>query len=172
MTYKLLFVCLGNICRSPSAENIMRYLIERNNLSDQIICDSAGTCSDHVGEPPDQRMNSAAMEKLNMSLQGCSRQFHSLDFENFDLILAMDKENYDDILSLDTTGQYHHKVRLMCEFTSKFTVEEVPDPYYGGSEGFNLVIDLLIDASAGLLKHIIEQQVLSSFEMVHSFTSS
>lgn len=162
MAYKLLFVCLGNICRSPSAENIMRDLIERNGLSDQIVCDSAGTCSDHVGEPPDQRMNVAAMEKLGICLRGCSRQFHSSDFHSFDLILAMDRENYEDIRDLDTAGQYSHKVRLMCEFTSKFTVEEVPDPYYGGSEGFNLVIDLLVDASEGLLKHTIEQQVLDS----------
>lgn len=158
MAYKLLFVCLGNICRSPSAENIMRHLIEKNGLSNQIICDSAGTCSDHVGEPPDERMSAAAMQKLNISLQGSSRQFNSSDFEQFDLILAMDKENYADILSLDPRGKYSQKVKLMCEFTSKYNLEEVPDPYYGGAKGFNLVIDLLVDAAEGLLKYVLAQQ--------------
>jgi len=102
MTYKLLFVCLGNICRSPSAENIMKHLIEQKGLSNQIICDSAGTCSDHIGESPDERMTATAIEKLGIFLSGNSRQFHTLDFKNFDLILAMDRQNYKDILLLDT----------------------------------------------------------------------
>jgi len=140
----------------------MNYLVAENGLSNQILCDSAGTCSDHVGEPPDARMNSAAMKKLGISLRGRSRQFQPLDFQNFDMILAMDKENYVDILNVDTTGEYKYKVRLMCEFTSKFNIEEVPDPYYGGSKGFDLVIDLLVDASEGLLKHLIEQKVIDS----------
>ncbi|MBW4562230.1 MAG: low molecular weight phosphotyrosine protein phosphatase [Mojavia pulchra JT2-VF2] len=159
MPYKLLFVCLGNICRSPSAENIMNHLIEQAGLSNQIVCDSAGTSSYHVGSPPDRRMSAAAAKKLGIELRGQARQFHKSDFQDFDLILAMDRANYEDILSLDRTQQYHDKVSLMCEFCSQHTLKEVPDPYYGGSEGFNHVIDLLVDACEGLLKDIINQQL-------------
>ncbi|NDJ23744.1 low molecular weight phosphotyrosine protein phosphatase [Nostoc sp. B(2019)] len=158
MHYKLLFVCLGNICRSPSAENIMVYLIEQAGLSDGIFCDSAGTSSYHIGSPPDQRMSAAAATKLLIKLRGRARQFKESDFQDFDLILAMDRENYRDILSIDQTGQYHHKVRLMCDFCSRHTLKEVPDPYYGGLEGFNQVIDLLVDACEGLLTYVTSQQ--------------
>ena len=154
MPYKLLFVCLGNICRSPSAENIMNHLIEQAGLSEQILCDSAGTSSYHVGSPPDRRMSAAAATKLGIKLRGRSRQFQKSDFQDFDLILAMDQENYENILALDQTKQYQHKVRLMCEFCSRHTLKEVPDPYYGGQEGFNRVIDLLIDACEGLLTKV------------------
>jgi protein-tyrosine phosphatase len=158
MTYKLLFVCLGNICRSPSAENIMNYLIAENGLSGSIICDSAGTSSYHIGSPPDRRMTYAAAQKLSIKLQGRARQFQKSDLQEFDLILAMDKDNYVDILALDTASEYHHKVKLMCDFCSRHTHKEVPDPYYGGAEGFNQVIDLLVDACEGLLNHITTQK--------------
>ncbi|MBD2564483.1 low molecular weight protein-tyrosine-phosphatase [Nostoc sp. UIC 10607] len=158
MAYKLLFVCLGNICRSPSAENIMHHLIEQAGLSDRILCDSAGTSSYHVGSPPDRRMSAAAATKLGIKLRGRARQFQKLDFQDFDLILAMDQENYENILTLDQTKQYQHKVRLICEFCSRHTLKEVPDPYYGGQEGFNRVIDLLIDACEGLLTYVNSQQ--------------
>src|SRR5579883_1557331 len=154
MPYKLLFVCLGNICRSPAAENIMNHLIEQAGYSKQIVCDSAGTSSYHIGSPPDRRMSAAAAKKLQIKLKGQARQFRKSDFQEFDLILAMDRDNYDNILSVDSTGVYHDKVRLMCDFCSKYTLKEVPDPYYGGPEGFNQVIDLLVDACDGLLKHI------------------
>ncbi|MCC5618567.1 low molecular weight phosphotyrosine protein phosphatase [Nostoc sp. CHAB 5836] len=151
MAYKLLFVCLGNICRSPSAENIMNHLIEQAGLSEHILCDSAGTSSYHIGSPPDRRMSVAAATKLGIKLRGQARQFQKSDFQDFDLILAMDQENYENILTLDQTKQYRHKVRLMCEFCSRHTLTDVPDPYYGGQEGFNQVVDLLIDACEGLL---------------------
>ena len=154
MPYKLLFVCLGNICRSPSAENIMNHLIEQAGLSNEILCDSAGTSSYHIGSPPDRRMSAAASAKLGIKLLGQARQLQKLDFQDFDMILAMDQENYDNILALDSTGQYHHKVYLMCGFCSRHTLKEVPDPYYGGVEGFNQVIDLLVDACEGLLQHV------------------
>jgi protein-tyrosine phosphatase len=154
MPYKLLFVCLGNICRSPAAENIMNHLIENSGLSDQISCDSAGTASYHVGSHPDNRMSRAALQKLNITMQGQARQFEKSDFQDFDLILAMDKDNYANILALDKNREYHQKVKLMCDFCSRHTLKEVPDPYYGGSEGFNQVIDLLTDACEGLLKHV------------------
>lgn len=153
MPYKLLFVCLGNICRSPSAENIMRHLIEEAGLSDSIICDSAGTSSYHIGSPPDPRMTIAARNR-GIKLEGQARQFQKSDFEEFDLILAMDRENYRDILSLDRTGKYQDKVRLMCDFCTRHSIKEVPDPYYGGPEGFDRVIDLLLDACEGLLQSI------------------
>ncbi|WP_009632288.1 low molecular weight protein-tyrosine-phosphatase [Synechocystis sp. PCC 7509] len=152
MTYKLLFVCLGNICRSPTAENIMNQLIEQADLGNRISCDSAGTASYHVGNPPDRRMNAAAATKLGIELVGQARHLQPLDLKDFDLILAMDKANYQDILALDPTGKYSHKVHLMCEYCSKYSNQEVPDPYYGGTEGFNYVIDLLVDACTGLLE--------------------
>jgi protein-tyrosine phosphatase len=151
--YKLLFVCLGNICRSPSAENIMNYLLEQHHLESQIICDSAGTASYHVGNSPDRRMAAAAMRR-GIQLVGRARQFRKSDFEEFDLILAMDQANYQDILSLDPQGKYWHKVKLMCDFCSTHKDQEVPDPYYGGSDGFDYVIDLLLDACGGLLEQV------------------
>lgn len=157
MTYKLLFVCLGNICRSPTAENVMNHLVAQAHLEDRITCDSAGTAGYHIGSPPDRRMSASAASKLGIKLLGQARQLHSSDLANFDLILAMDAENYQDILALDPTGQYRNKVRLMCEFCSKYTDKEVPDPYYGGTEGFNYVIDLLLDACSGLLAQISQE---------------
>lgn len=157
MPYKLLFVCLGNICRSPAAENIMNYLVEQNNLSDRIICDSAGTGGYHVGSPPDERMTATAASLVGIELQGRARQLQKSDLENFDLILAMDRENYQDILALDPAKQYWHKVHLMCDFCTQHSTKEVPDPYYGGAKGFTRVINLLIDACDGLLEHVNEQ---------------
>jgi protein-tyrosine phosphatase len=154
MPYKLLFVCLGNICRSPAAENIMNHLIETAGFSDKITCDSAGTASYHVGSLPDGRMSQAALQKLDITMRGRARQFEKSDFQDFDLILAMDKDNYANILAVDKKSEYRQKVKLMCDFCSYHTLKEVPDPYYGGSEGFNQVIDLLTDACEGLLKHI------------------
>jgi protein-tyrosine phosphatase len=150
MTQKLLFVCLGNICRSPSAENIMNHLIEQAGLSAQITCDSAGTAGYHVGALPDRRMNAAA-QKRGLTLVGAARQFEAKDFANFDLILAMDKHNFRDILSLDPSGKYAEKVKMMCDYCKTHSDREVPDPYYGGVSGFDYVIDLLFDACDGLL---------------------
>ncbi len=137
----------------------MNHLIEQAGLSDKIICDSAGTSSYHIGSQPDRRMNAAAVAKLGITLRGRARQFVKADFQEFDLILAMDRDNYDDIISLDATGKYHNKVHLMCEFCSRHKLKEVPDPYYGGTEGFNQVIDLLVDACEGLLQYVSQQQL-------------
>jgi protein-tyrosine phosphatase len=157
MPYKLLFVCLGNICRSPAAENIMNHLIEGRKLRDRIICDSAGTSNYHIGSSPDRRMAIAAA-KRGIELRGNARQFQPADFEQFDLILAMDKENYRDIFYLDREQQYRDKVQLICEFASHYQEQEVPDPYYGGREGFDHVIDLLLDACDGLLQKVIKDE--------------
>lgn len=153
MAYKLLFVCLGNICRSPSAENIMRHRLEEEGLSEQVICDSAGTSSYHVGAAPDRRMQVAA-KKRGIRLYGQARQFTVEDFEAFDLILAMDRDNYQGILYLDRKNQYGDKVKMMCDYAKNFRDKEVPDPYYGGESGFDYVIDLLLDACDGLLAEI------------------
>ncbi len=159
MAYKLLFVCLGNICRSPTAENVMNHLVEKAGLSDSIVCDSAGTSSYHIGSPPDSRMSAAANSLLGFKLRGEARAFESFDFENFDLILAMDRENYRNILSMDLDGKYQDKVRLMCDYCRKYSLKEVPDPYYGGTEGFNQVVNLLVDACGGLLEDIRATQI-------------
>lgn len=138
----------------------MNHLIEEAGLSDRILCDSAGTGGYHIGAPPDGRMRTAASQR-GIELRGRARQFDRSDFEEFDLILAMDKDNYHDILSLDPAGKYRHKVQLMCGYCRHFDLKEVPDPYYGGPEGFNRVIDLLMDACQGLLDSIIQSQKLT-----------
>ncbi len=135
----------------------MNHLIEQANLSERLLCDSAGTAGYHVGSPPDGRMTAAVANQLGIKLQGKARQFRKSDFENFDLILAMDQENYCDILALDPVGQYRNKVFLMCDFCLRHSIKEVPDPYYGGTEGFNQVIELLLDACEGLLGYINEK---------------
>jgi protein-tyrosine phosphatase len=150
MPYKLLFVCLGNICRSPSAENIMNHLLLQRGLTEKIICDSAGTSSYHIGSKPDARTAKAAL-KRGISMTGEARQFNKADFEKFDLILAMDRYNYRDILSLDPEGKYKDKVHLMCDYAQSHGDRDVPDPYYGGVDGFDYVIDLLFDACENLL---------------------
>ncbi|MEM8637726.1 MAG: low molecular weight protein-tyrosine-phosphatase [Cyanobacteria bacterium P01_G01_bin.54] len=155
MAYRLLFVCLGNICRSPSAENIMTHLLAQAGQTDDIICDSAGTSSYHIGATPDRRMQAAAA-KRGIQLAGRARQFTAADFENFDLILAMDRDNYRNILALDRTGQYADKVKMMCDYATDHPDSDVPDPYYGGEAGFNYVIDLLLDACGGLLKTLAD----------------
>lgn len=139
----------------------MNHLIEQAGLSDSIICDSAGTGGYHIGAPPDRRMTAAA-KRRGIELKGRARQFERSDFEEFDLILAMDRENYRDILSLDPTGQYRDKVKLMCDFASHHSDREVPDPYYGGSEGFDRVIDLLLDACEGLLQYVVKTYQLTA----------
>lgn len=136
----------------------MNHLVEKAGLGDRITCDSAGTASYHVGNPPDRRM-AAAARKRDIELLGSARQFNKQDFENFDLILAMDRENYENILALDRAGKYKDKVRLMCDFCQIYDLKEVPDPYYGGPEGFDRVIDLLLDACGGLLEYVKSDRV-------------
>ena len=137
----------------------MNYLVEQAGLNGSIICDSAGTSSYHIGSPPDARMTLAA-QRRGIKLTGEARQLHKSDFENFDLILAMDRDNYQGILYLDREQKYQDKVRLICEFAANHQQQEVPDPYYGGREGFDRVIDLLLDACDGLLQHVVESEQL------------
>ena len=131
----------------------MNHLIKEANLEEQIICDSAGTSSYHIGAAPDRRMKYTVLSR-GIELRSRARQFDWFDFEQFDLILAMDKKNYQSILALDSQGVYKDRVYLMCEFTTRHPEREVPDPYYGGQAGFDKVIDLLLDACEGLLEEI------------------
>jgi protein-tyrosine phosphatase len=158
MSTKLLFVCLGNICRSPSAEGIMNHLVAEAGLSHVISCDSAGTSAYHIGEPPDPRMTTAA-KRRDIPLSSRGRQFERRDFEEFDLILAMDRDNYAVLKALDRDGKYADKLKLMCDYCQTFSDKEVPDPYYGGADGFNYVLDLLLDACGGLLHQIASDTV-------------
>jgi protein-tyrosine phosphatase len=141
----------------------MKHLVARADLSDRILCDSAGTSDYHIGAPPDPRM-AAAAGRRGIASEGRARQFQRADFENFDLILAMDWENYEDILSLDASGKYRERVKLMCDFASHHREREVPDPYYGGPEGFEKVIDLLLDSCTGLLDYVVKTYALTNPE--------
>lgn len=155
----VVFVCLGNICRSPSGEAVMNTYIKKNGLSDKIKCDSAGTSAYHVGEAADRRMQDHAI-KRNHNLTSRARQFKYEDLEDFDYIIAMDRQNYNGIISLDRKGKFRDKVSMMTDYCSNFNMNEVPDPYYGGNDGFELVLDLLEDACEGLLKKIVKDHNL------------
>jgi protein-tyrosine phosphatase len=138
----------------------MNHLITQAALSDRIVCDSAGTAGYHIGSPPDRRM-AAAAQKQGIILCGSARQFIRSDFETFDRILAMDRENLANIYVLDPIGKHRDKVQLMCDFCTRHTLREVPDPYYGGTEGFDKVIDLLFDACEGLLADLTNELAIS-----------
>ncbi len=151
--FRLLFVCLGNICRSPAAEGVMRRKIEEAGLADRVHLDSAGTEGWHTGKPPDSRMTAAAARRA-YPLTSRARQVSAADLRDFDLVLVMDRQNLRDLLALNSAGEHRHKVRLFCEFCSEHEVKEVPDPYYGGPEGFDQVLDLLEDGCANLVEHV------------------
>ncbi len=154
---RLLFVCLGNICRSPTAEGTMRALVREAGLEREIELDSAGTGAWHVGSAPDARASEAAARR-GIELAGVARRVRPEDFEEFDAILAMDSQNLDDLLALAGHDEERRaKVRLLREFDPDSARErdlDVPDPYYGGERGFELVLDHVRAACAGLLEEI------------------
>ena len=150
---KLLFVCLGNICRSPSAEAVMNTVIEKADLEEKITCQSAGTYGGHAGAPADSRMRVHA-SKRGYDLTSRSEQIKLSDLDKYDYIIVMDDSNYQDVLSLDKSRKFHQKVVKMTDFATEHSYDSVPDPYYGGSKGFELVLDLLEDACNGLLNHL------------------
>jgi protein-tyrosine phosphatase len=158
----VLFVCMGNICRSPAAEGILKKLIVDDNLENKISVDSAGTIGYHSGELPDERMRKHALDR-GYNLDSRARQFNpKKDFEEFDYIVTMDDDNYSDIVGKDHYKIYLNKILKMTDFYSNKSVKEVPDPYYGGSNGFENVLDILEDSTKNLLKKIrtdIERQV-------------
>jgi len=145
---------MGNICRSPAAEGIAKKLAEKKGLDGTIEIDSAGTLDYHIGESPDSRMIKHA-SKRGYKLDSRARQFNSeKDFDYFDYIVTMDDNNYFEITSLDRKNKYKDKVFKMVSFGEKLKVDEVPDPYYTGSDGFEFVLDILEDSLEGLLNKI------------------
>ena len=157
MVKKILFVCLGNICRSPAAEGIFNQKIRERNLENFFVVDSAGTGSWHVGNPPDKRMRATALSR-GIELTSRSRQIEENDLYEFDEILVMDKENLEAVKSLikDNMNPVHSKIKLILSYSKNSQLDEVPDPYYGGQNGFEKVLDLLNDAIGELIDSLID----------------
>lgn len=148
---RILFVCMGNICRSPTAEGVTSKILINNRLESIIKVDSAGTHGYHIGEPPDPRTREAAM-KRGIDLSGLrARKVVPEDFERFDLLLAMDRDNLA-LLKRGARPEHHAKLGLFMSYASRFDTDEVPDPYYGGEQGFELVLDMAEDAARGLIE--------------------
>jgi protein-tyrosine phosphatase len=153
MNYRVLLVCMGNICRSPTAEGVLRLFIKNNNLSDNVEVDSAGTHGYHVGESPDGRtQRAAALRGYDLSQQR-ARKVARQDLDYFDLILAMDKTNLDNLQRLATPDQ-QKKLKLFMDYAKNYDDDEVPDPYYGLGHGFDLVVDMVEDAAQGLIDEL------------------
>lgn len=150
---RVLFVCLGNICRSPMAEGVFRRLVETEGLADLVEVDSAGTHAYHVDEPPDPRAQ-AAVRRRGVDISGLrGRQAIVNDFIRFDYVLAMDHENYAYLQAL-APAKHVHKLRLFLEYATRCTERAVPDPYFGNVNGFDRVLDMIEDAAAGLMGEI------------------
>ncbi len=150
---RVLFVCLGNICRSPTAHAVFQQMVDEQGLGSTILVDSAGTGDWHIGRPPDPRASAAAQQRgVDMSALR-ARQFQADDFHNFDYILAMDEDNLRDILAQEP-GSHSAQVGLFLDYATHFEEREVPDPYYGGDEGFEHVLNLIEDAAKGLLERL------------------
>lgn len=150
---RVLFVCMGNICRSPAAEIIFRHRVRETGLESRVAIDSAGTIGYHRGAPPDRRM-SAALKARGYSISGSARQIRADDLRDFDLILVADRENLKDVRALDPAGRNREKIRLLTDYCRVHDAEQVPDPYHGGALGFETVADLVEDAAAGLLEAV------------------
>ena len=153
MTFRVLLVCMGNICRSPTAEGVLRFFIKNNNLGDKVEVDSAGTHGYHVGEAPDSRTQRAASARGYNLSQLRARKVARQDLDYFDLILAMDKSNLDNLRRMATPEQ-QARIGLFMDYARNFDDDEVPDPYYGLGHGFDLVLDMVEDASLGLIEEI------------------
>lgn len=152
---KVLFVCMGNICRSPTAEGVFTHLLAEKGTKKRFLIDSAGTHAYHVGEPPDARAQQTARQRgIDLSFIR-ARKFAIQDFEAFDYILAMDRDNLQ-ILQQACPAEFQHKVSLFLDFAPQRSEQDVPDPYYGGQNGFDHVFDLVEDASAGFYKKVMQ----------------
>jgi protein-tyrosine phosphatase len=151
---RVLFVCMGNICRSPAGEGVMRALVTEAGLAAQVDVASAGTLGLHAGKLPDSRMRAAASRR-GYELTSRARKFTGADFGAFDLILTMDDDNRRNVLALASTEEQRARVRAFCDFCDKHPDKTVPDPYYGGPEGFEHVLDLLEDGCRGIVETIL-----------------
>ncbi|MFI3331523.1 MAG: low molecular weight protein-tyrosine-phosphatase [Rikenellaceae bacterium] len=147
---KVLFVCLGNICRSPAAEGVFKALVATQGLEDKITVDSAGTYGGHAGDLPDSRMRAAALRR-GLILDSRSRQIKSDDFYDSDMVIVMDDSNYERVSRLAPDRESLQKLYRMREFLTRYTIDHIPDPYYEGADGFEYVLDLLEDACENLL---------------------
>jgi protein-tyrosine phosphatase len=153
---QVLFVCLGNICRSPSAEAVFKALIREKGLENEFQCDSAGTAAYHAGDPADYRMKQFA-QKRGYQLTSISRQVDvPSDFDRFDLIIGMDRQNVSDLKLVARNENGRKKIFLMTDFSASNKYDSVPDPYFGGAAGFELVLDILEDACDGLIRKLKE----------------
>jgi protein-tyrosine phosphatase len=152
---KVLFVCMGNICRSPTAHGVFQSLVDEHGLSASILVDSAGTHSYHIGSPPDLRSQATARSRGVDLTALRARRFVSADFTEFDYLLAMDNANLADMLAIRPDNA-SARVELMLHYSSRFTQREIPDPYFG-DDGFELVFDMIDDAARGLLARIRDQ---------------
>lgn len=152
-TTKVLFVCMGNICRSPTAEGAFAKLIKDNRVDRHFLIDSAGTHAYHVGEVPDPRAQKTASDRGIELAHLRARKVSAEDFENFDYILAMDRDNYAHLIAL-CPEHYKSKVQYFLDFAPQLGTREVPDPYYGGKQGFEKVLDMVEAASVGFLNHV------------------
>jgi protein-tyrosine phosphatase len=153
---RLLFVCMGNICRSPTAEAVMRAVVAREGLDGEVVIDSAGTGSWHVGNPPDRRSTAAAKAR-GIVLDGAARQVTAQDFDDYDLLLAADAENVAALRRLAPDAEAAEKIVLLRQFDPEAVAAgdlDVPDPYYGGPSGFEDVLDLVESACEGLLSSL------------------
>lgn len=156
---KVLMVCLGNICRSPSAHGVLAHLVQQAKLQHAITIDSAGTAGYHIGNPPDARSQQHAQQRgYDLSTQR-ARKLQAQDFEIFDWILVMDSNNHRDAIAL-CPAQHQHKIHYLTKFCRNHNDKEVPDPYYGGNDGFEYVLDLCEDACGGLLSVLQNQTAL------------
>lgn len=153
---RVLFVCMGNICRSPTGEGVLKAMAKKRGLLDSLHIDSAGTIGYHAGNPADRRM-SAAARKRGYTLDSISRRVTPGDLEEFDYILAADGDNLFDLHSLDRGGRHRDRIKLLTDYHPDPSVDHVPDPYYGGPQGFELVLDLVEQCCEGLLDEIEER---------------
>jgi len=151
--FSVLFVCMGNICRSPAAEIVFRQQVENAGLADRIHIDSAGTIGYHTGKGPDPRM-AATLKSRGYTISGRARQVTAADLDRFDLVLAADEENLADLHRMAGSHPIKAEIRLLVDFCQRHQAKRVPDPYYGGQKGFEEVADLVEDACEGLLEWI------------------
>lgn len=150
---RVLFVCMGNICRSPAGEGVMKHQVRERGIEDEYEIDSAGTIGYHEGEHADPRMTQAAGNR-GYQLTSKARRISARDFDRFDLIVAMDRENLRDILLLDKKREHRDKIKLFCHFIPGCETEDVPDPYFGGGQGFEMVLDMVEKGCENIIEYL------------------